>query len=326
MNDFFGNAVAVSGNTAVVGALGDNIGGVSNQASVSVFVRSGNGWALQQQLIASDGVPDDFFGASVALNGDTLVVGAYGDDHGVNSGQGKAAVSAASYEKGLVASDSIVAAFGAELSNATAASATTPLPTTLAGVSVSVRDSLGAERFAPLFFVSPAQINLHLPPGTTNGNALISVWREGEVVASNNETIAAVSPGLFAVNANGQGVASALVLRVKADGSQGYETLTHYDAALSRFMPTPINLGPASDRVFLVLFGTGFRYRSALGAVGVIIGGVNTQTLYAGAQGALVGLDQLNVEIPRALIGRGEIEVVVTVDGKPANTLKAAIQ
>jgi len=40
----------------------------------------------------------------------------------------------------------------------------------------------------------------------------------------------------------------------------------------------------------------------------------------------MVGLDQVNVLIPRSLIGRGEVDVVLTVDGKPANTVRVAIK
>jgi hypothetical protein len=75
----FGTSVAVDGNTAVVGALGDNgIGG--NTGSAYVFVRSGSTWTVQAHLFASDGGDADLFGASVAISGNTVVVGAYFDD------------------------------------------------------------------------------------------------------------------------------------------------------------------------------------------------------------------------------------------------------
>ena len=47
---------------------------------------------------------------------------------------------------------------------------------------------------------------------------------------------------------------------------------------------------------------------------------------YAGAQGFFVGLDQVNVKIPRSLIGRGEVNLELIVDGKAANVLKAAVK
>ena len=78
--DFFGESVSVSGDTVVVGASGaDSPGGVDT-GSADVFVRSGTTWTEQQKLLASDAMPSDFFGASVAVAQDTVVVGAYADD------------------------------------------------------------------------------------------------------------------------------------------------------------------------------------------------------------------------------------------------------
>ncbi len=48
--------------------------------------------------------------------------------------------------------------------------------------------------------------------------------------------------------------------------------------------------------------------------------------IYAGLQGDFFGLDQVNVRIPRSLIGRGEVDIVLTVDGKVANTVKVWIK
>jgi FG-GAP repeat protein len=77
--DEFGYSVAVSGNTAVVGAIGnDDVGGSSGSAYV--FVRSGTTWTEQDKLTASDAAAGDQFGISVAVSGDTAVVGAFGND------------------------------------------------------------------------------------------------------------------------------------------------------------------------------------------------------------------------------------------------------
>lgn len=69
---YFGYSVAVSGQTVVVGAPIDEIGGKLNQGSAYVFVRSGTSWKQQQKLIASDGAFADLFGFSVAISGDTI--------------------------------------------------------------------------------------------------------------------------------------------------------------------------------------------------------------------------------------------------------------
>ena len=86
--DSFGQSVAVSGDTMVVGAWGDDDLG-TNAGSAYVYTRSGTTWTQQAKLQSSDGMWDDKFGYSVAISGDTLVVGAYADDedtYTLNSG------------------------------------------------------------------------------------------------------------------------------------------------------------------------------------------------------------------------------------------------
>ena len=74
-NDF-GNAVAVSGNTMVVGAYEAAVGGNAHQGAAYVFTESGSVWTETAKLTASDGAASNFFGDSVAISGDTVVVGA----------------------------------------------------------------------------------------------------------------------------------------------------------------------------------------------------------------------------------------------------------
>ncbi|MGE0127072.1 MAG: choice-of-anchor D domain-containing protein [Blastocatellales bacterium] len=240
---------------------------------------------------------------------------------------GKAtSVSAASFSDLSLAPEAIAAAFGTGLATATSAASTIPLPTSLAGTTVKVRDSAGNERLAPLFFVSPNQINYQIPPGTIAGAATVTVTSGDGALSTGDVSIAETAPGLFAANANGQGAAAATVLRVRADGSRSFEPVAVFDPARNLFVATPIDLGPDSDQLFLILFGTGWRFRSSLPAVTCGIGGVNSEVLFAGAQGDFVGLDQMNVRLARSLAGRGEVDVVVIVDGKPANTVRINVK
>ena len=86
---FFGFNVAVSGDTAVVGALGDDDGG-SSAGAAYVFQRAEGGadnWGEVKKLTASDAQAADRFGGGVAVSGDTAVVGANGvDDGGTDAG------------------------------------------------------------------------------------------------------------------------------------------------------------------------------------------------------------------------------------------------
>ena len=237
-----------------------------------------------------------------------------------------ASVSAANFDGTSLAAESIVAAFGTSLATSVQIASTLPLPTSLAGTTVRVKDSAGVERLAPLFFVAPSQINYQIPPGTANGTATVTVTSGDGAVSVGAVQIASVAPGLFTVNSSGQGLAAAVALRIRADGSQSYEPVAQFDPALNKIVAVPIDLGPPTDQVFLILYGTGWRSRNNLSAVTVKIGGVDAETLFAGPADGFVGLDQLNVRVPRSLAGRGEIGIALTVDGKVANTVSVNVR
>lgn len=240
---------------------------------------------------------------------------------------GKATVvSAASYSSSEIAAETIAALFGVNLATVTQVATTLPLPTEIAGTAVKVRDRLGISRDAPLFFVSPGQINYLFPAGSAAGSAVVTVIVGNVTVATGVVQITTVAPGLFSANASGQGVASAVVLRVRGDGSQSFEPVAQYDVARQQFVAVPIDLGPVTDQVFLILYGTGWRSRGSLSAVTMKLGGSDAEVLYAGPQGDFVGLDQLNARAPRSLTGRGEVDLVLTVDGKHSNTVRASFR
>ena len=75
-SDGFGCSAAIDQDTAVIGAKADDYTG-----SAYVFLKNAGTWAQEQKLTASDAAANDFFGRSVAISGDTVVVGAYGDDN-----------------------------------------------------------------------------------------------------------------------------------------------------------------------------------------------------------------------------------------------------
>jgi uncharacterized protein (TIGR03437 family) len=233
-----------------------------------------------------------------------------------------ASVSAASFDLSGLTSEGITASFGADLATAPVGATTLPLPTQLAGTTVKVKDSASIERLAPLFFVSPTQVNYQIPPGTAAGAATVIISSGDGTVSSGIALIKAVAPSLFTASADGSGVASALALRVKADGSQSYEPVAQFDPAQAKFVSRPLDLGPEGEQVYLVLFGTGIRQRSSLSAVIATIGGEYAEVGYAGAQGEFVGLDQINLRIPRSLAGRGEMDVLLTVEAQLANPVR----
>lgn len=86
VDGLYGTAVAIDADTLVVGAMLDD-GSAARSGAAYVFVRSGGTWTLQAKLTAADGDVFDLFGISVAIDGDTIAVGAQGDDDsGATSG------------------------------------------------------------------------------------------------------------------------------------------------------------------------------------------------------------------------------------------------
>ncbi len=228
-------------------------------------------------------------------------------------------VSSASFVRAGFAPESVAAAFGEGQATSTQKAETTPLPTSLAGTTVKVIDSEGVERLAPLFFVSPGQVNYLIPAGTASGPARVILTSGDGRSYTDVVQIEPVAPALFSANASGQGVAAAVAIRVGAGGSQTNMPVFQFDEAQRKMVPAPLDLGAESDQFILILFGTGIRHRSDLSAVRVKIDEDDCEVLYAGAQGEFVGLDQVNIRVPRSVIGFGEVDVVLTVDGRAAN-------
>jgi uncharacterized protein (TIGR03437 family) len=275
-----------------------------------------------QYLLRDTSIFISAFGEDEA--GEIYVVGLGGTVHRLVNASPVASVSASSYSNTALGQESIVAAFGANLTNTTMAAASTPLPTTLAGTTVRVIDSQGIERLAPLFYVSPTQVNYQLPPGAATGTATVTITGANNNIATGTIQVAEVNPGLFTASANGMGVAAGLALRIKPGNVQTYEPIAQFDAAMNKWVSLPINLGPATDQVYLVLFGTGIRFHSQ--APSATFDGVSVQVTFAGAQNQFVGLDQVNIFLPNNLVPRGEKDLILTVDGKQANTVRVNVQ
>ncbi|MGE3947756.1 MAG: PKD domain-containing protein [Blastocatellales bacterium] len=236
-------------------------------------------------------------------------------------------VSAASFLASGIAPESIVAGFGLNMTTGVEVATTIPLPTTLLGTRVVVKDSTGTERDAPLFFVAPTQINYQIPPGTATGPADVTVITNGTTTSVGTITVNQVGPGLISANSNGTGVAAAVVLRVSTTGAQTFEPIAGFNQMAGAFEPIEVDMGPEGEQIYLILYGTGFRGNSGLGNVSVTVDGAAVPVLYAGLAPDFIGLDQVNLgPLPRTLIGRKSVDIVMTVDGAIANTVQISIK
>ncbi len=109
-DDFFGYAVALEGNTALIGACTADTTAGSNAGCAYVFTRGGNVWTPRKKLTANDAASEDHFGSSVAITADKAVIGAPADDNGGKTDSGSAYVflhvgTAWVFEEKLLASD-----------------------------------------------------------------------------------------------------------------------------------------------------------------------------------------------------------------------------
>lgn len=234
-------------------------------------------------------------------------------------------MSGASFALGPVAPGSIAAGFGHGLSARTAAPSSRSLGTRLADTTVSIKDATGAERLALIYYVGPSQINYIVPDASAPGLAAVTVTSAGRVTAAGSIEIQRAAPGFFTATQDGKGLAAGQAITVRPDRTQTARAFATCTPAL-QCVAAPVSLGPAGTKVFLTLYGTGVRGRSSLAAVTAKVGGVNARVDYAGPQSQYVGLDQVNILVPPALAGRGEVDVVVTVDGKQANPVRVRIQ
>ena len=229
-------------------------------------------------------------------------------------------VSSASFATTPQARGAIATAFGSNLSIDTGSAATIVLPTTLAGTSATLNDNSGVDRPIQLFYVSPDQINFLVPAVAAVGPALMTIRRADGRAQNGVFTVTAAHPALFAANSNGGGVAAAEIIRVLENGTQMSEPVAILDAGTGSYVPRPIEFGPVSQPLYLVLYGTGFT--SGGTNLVAMVGHAAVTPDYAGPQRTYTGLDQANLRLPRTLIGAGLVNVTLTVSSASSNAVQ----
>ncbi|MDX2042662.1 MAG: DUF5666 domain-containing protein [Acidobacteriota bacterium] len=244
-----------------------------------------------------------------------------------------ATVSAASYREENSA-ESIVSAFGNNLASGTTIALSQPLPLNLWNVSVLIDG-----RQARLFFVSPNQINYLIPADVPSGLANVVVTSQDQIVSQGTIVVSNVAPSLFTADASGQGPPAGLLLRIKANGEQVYESLVQFDVTQSKLVPAPIIRRP-DEQLYLILFGSGLRYapnsdgnetNGVAERVEATLGDVGAPVVYAGIAPGYVGLEQINVQIPDAAVSNPNTIVTIRVRDvlnnlKQANSVTVFIQ
>jgi uncharacterized protein (TIGR03437 family) len=193
--------------------------------------------------------------------------------------------------KTVYAQGMIMSVFGTNFASATQAASSLPLPPSLLGVSASVNGVA-----APLYFVSPGQVNLQIPYGTAAGPATLSVTGSGGT-ATFPFTVQANSPGIFAAS-------GALVPFSTAKAGDTLLAFITGEGAVSPAISTGATPSPTTPLTQLP---------APTAHVVVTVGGVNAPLAFVGVPSGLAGATQINFVVPT--VPAGPQPVVVTIGG-----------
>jgi uncharacterized protein (TIGR03437 family) len=207
---------------------------------------------------------------------------------------------------------SIVSLFGANLASGTVSAAVSPLPTMLSGTQVLVNGTP-----APLFYVSPTQINLQLPNGIS-GNATMMVTSGGASSVSTTVAVSALSPAIF-----------------MAGGTQG--------AILNQDYSANSAANPAAAGSVIQIFATGLGatspplatgqagatsppFNTTVNTVTATINGTSAPVAFSAAAPGFVGLFQINVTVPPDTPSGSAVPLQLQVAGQSSNTVTVAVK
>ena len=214
----------------------------------------------------------------------------------------------ATFKAGGVAPGTLVSIFGSGFANSTIVAATVPLPTSLAGTTVSINGIL-----APLLFASTGQINAQVPYGIAQGNAALVVRDASGVVANSTLQIVAAAPGIFTKTLDGKGEAIAthsdykLVNRVSGQYAQIGETIIIYCTGLGEVNGSSVAGSPALASPL----------PSTRQTVEVLMDGKPARVVYSGLTPGSIGLYQINAVVPGEI--GGDVIVSVRVGSSVSN-------
>ena len=231
-------------------------------------------------------------------------------------------LSVATDSSGSLAPGSLAAANGVSLANGYPGPILGLLPPIFDGTSVSVVDAAGITSAAPLFYVSPNEVDFQVPSNAAAGLAKVIVSNNGATQTAGNIQIAPIAPAMFTLN--NAGLADAYAIRISSSGTQTIENV-YSESASGGVTPNPISLGSSTDKVVLALYGTGFD-SAVTSTVTATVNGVSATVLYAGPGGGFPGLDQVNLQLPASLAGKGNVNVQLSFGGIAATPVQITIQ
>jgi uncharacterized protein (TIGR03437 family) len=197
---------------------------------------------------------------------------------------------------------------------------------TSAATSVKIADGAGSSQLAQIFYIGPGQANILVPSGLAAGPATVTILQGPSTAFTGSTTISTSAPGLYSMNSDGAGVAAANAFVVTAASQVVNQTVFTCNlpvAAARSCLPAPLNVGAATDKLYVALYGTGIR---GAASVECYVAGESVPVLYAGQVAGFPGLDQVNISIPQSLAGSGDVRVYLVADGAVSNVVVLKIQ
>jgi uncharacterized protein (TIGR03437 family) len=232
--------------------------------------------------------------------------------------------SAASYAPpGEMAPNMIMVSLASGLARGTEVATDFFIPQQLLNTQVMIADSGGGLQFTGLLFVTESAVAFLVPPLTALGDATVTILGGTGTTVSQPMVVKKIIPSLFTANSSGSGVPAGFWIR-SANGTLTQDYLFDPAKPAGSRVPLPIDLGPAGDQVFLSLYGTGFRGATQATAT---VGGVTVPVYGFTSVDAYLGEDIVNIgPLPPSLAGRGQVDVVISFEGTPANTVTTNIR
>ena len=254
-------------------------------------------------------------GAAVSIAGLSVQITQTGNgpSPAVNAG---GVVNAASYA-GPVAPGSIAAAFGDLLVASALIDGSSPLLTSLSGLSLQFGDATEA----PLFFASTGQVNFQVPWELAGqSQTTIAAAFNGQIAAPQTLGLAPFAPGIFSMNAQGNGQGAILDtsyhLVDASNPAAAGSTVQIFCTGLGAVTNQPPTGSPAGDTPFS---------ETAITPM-VTIGGVPAQVTFSGLAPGYVGLYQVNAKVPAGLAATNAAAVEISGAGLTSNTVTMAVE
>ena len=232
-----------------------------------------------------------------------------------------AIVNAASFAaQAPLAPGSLITLFGTNLAQGQGTASNVPLPLNLAGSSL-----LFAGRSAPLLFANNGQVNAIVPYGiAVNTPQQVVVSSSSSISVPQSVILAAAAPGIFTVNASGQG--QGIIVGVDANGDQPIADAAHPVKAGQAIVIYCTGLGEVNPAVSTGTAAPLTQLSNTIAPIGVTVGGVAANVLFSGLTPGFVGLYQVNATVPNGVAAGSQVPVTLTGAGQQSMPVTIALE